>query len=167
MTGRRRWAGTGVACALAIAALAPPAAAFVSRSGQSVAVTEAIQDDLYAAGGRVAVNAPVEGDVVAAGGSVDMGGDVGGGVLAAGGKATVSGAVGRSVRAAAGSLTLASRVKGDAVLAGGEVHVTPAAQIGRDLGLDDIQKLAEFHRTMTLVELADDTTGLQVQSGKQ
>jgi hypothetical protein len=133
MTGRRRWAGYGVACALAIAALAPPAAAFVSRSGQSVAVTEAIQDDLYAAGGRVAVNAPVEGDVVAAGGSVDMGGDVGGGVLAAGGKVTVSGAVGRSVRAAAGSLTLASRVKGDAVLAAGEVHVTPAAQIGRDL----------------------------------
>ena len=133
MTGRRRWAGTGVACALAIAALAPPAAAFVSRSGQSIVVTEAIQDDLYAAGGRVAVNGPVEGDVVAAGGSVDLGGAVGGGVLAAGGKVTVTGAVGRSARAAAGSLTLASRVQGDAVLAGGDVHVTPAAQIGRDL----------------------------------
>jgi len=133
VTGLRRWAGYGVASALVIAALAPPAAAFVSRSGPSVAVTEAVQDDLYAAGGRVAVNGPVEGDVVAAGGSVDLGGVVGGGLLAAGGKVTVTGAVGRSVRAAAGSLTLASRVQGDAVLAGGDVHVTPAAQIGRDL----------------------------------
>src|SRR5882672_10475112 len=40
-------------------------------------------------------------------------------------------------------------------------------QIGRDLGLDDIQKPAELHRAMSLVELADDTAGFQVQSGKQ
>jgi hypothetical protein len=40
-------------------------------------------------------------------------------------------------------------------------------QIDRDLGLDDIQKLAELHRTMTLVELADDTTCLQIQSSNK
>jgi len=133
MTRMRRWAGSAVASAFAIVALAVPAAAFVSRSGQTVVVTQAIQDDLYVAGGSVATNAPVEGDVVAAGGSVDLRGVVGGGVLAAGGKVTVSGAVGRGVRAAGGTLTLASRINGDAVLAGGVVQVTPAAQIGRDL----------------------------------
>src|SRR6185312_13065367 len=40
-------------------------------------------------------------------------------------------------------------------------------QIDRDLCLDNIQKLAELNRTMPLVELADDTAGLQVQSSKQ
>jgi len=40
-------------------------------------------------------------------------------------------------------------------------------QVGRDLGLDDIRKPAELHRTMALVELADDTAGLQVQSANK
>ena len=40
-------------------------------------------------------------------------------------------------------------------------------QIGRHLGLDHIQELAELHRAMAPVELADDPAGLQVQRGKQ
>jgi hypothetical protein len=40
-------------------------------------------------------------------------------------------------------------------------------QIGRYLGLDDIQKSAELHGAMASVQLADHATGLQLQSGKQ
>src|SRR5260370_5999688 len=50
-----------------------------------------------------------------------------------------------------------------AVVIEDEVNV----QLGRYLGLNDIQEPAELHRAMASVELTDDTAGLQVQRGKQ
>lgn len=125
---RPMWLGI-VALLLAIPA---PALAFVAQSGKTVVISEAIPDDLYAAGGTVTVTAPVEGDVVAAGGTMNLDGKAGG-VLAVGGTLRVDGPVGRSVRAVAGTLVLVSRVGNDAVLSGGNVTVEPSARIGRDL----------------------------------
>lgn len=116
-----------------IGTLSLPAMAFVSRTGQTVVVSESLQDDLYLAGGTVTATGPVDGDVVAAGGTVDLTGDVSGSVLAAGGTMTAGGTIGRTLRAAGGAVTVDSRIKSDAVLAGGTVHVESAARIGRDL----------------------------------
>ena len=124
-----RW----VITVLSIGALALPAVAFVPRTGQTVVVSEALQDDLYLAGGTVTATAKVDGDVVAAGGTVDLAGDVSGSVLTVGGTVTAGGMIGRTLRAAGGVVTVDSRIKGDAVLAGGAVRVESAAQIGRDL----------------------------------
>jgi hypothetical protein len=129
----RTWARRCIVCAVWIGALALPAMAFVPRVGKTVVVSEALQDDLYLAGGTVTATAAVDGDVVAAGGTVDLAGEVTGDVLAAGGTITASGAIGRSLRAAGGTVTIESRIKSDAVLVGGAVHVNPAAQIARDL----------------------------------
>lgn len=109
--------------------------AFVPRTGNTVVVSEAIQDDLYLAAGTVMTTAAVDGDVVAAGGTVDLGGDVTGSVTAAGGTLTIGGTIGRSLRAAAGTVTLDARIMNDAVLAGGVVRVHPAARVGRDLAV--------------------------------
>jgi hypothetical protein len=129
----RKWGRCWIASVLWIAALALPAMAFVPRTGQTVVVSEALQDDLYLAGGTVTATAAVDGDVAATGGTVDLAGDVSGGVLAAGGALTVGGTIGRALRAAGGAVTIDARIKGDAVLAGGTVRVDSAAQIGRDL----------------------------------
>lgn len=120
--------------ALFLIVLLPVSAlAFVPRTGDTVAVTGQIRDDLYAAGGTVEVVGQVDGDVVAAGGTVTLAGPVTGGILAAGGSVSVRGATGRSIRAAGGSLSISGPVAADAVLAGGSVEVEQTAVLGRDL----------------------------------
>jgi len=129
----RTWGSCWILSVLWIGAVPLPALAFAPRTGQTVVVSEALQDDLYVAGGTVTATAPVDGDVVAAGGTVHLVGEVSGGVLAAGGALTVDGAIGRTLRAVGGAVTIDSRIKSDAVLAAGTVRVGSAAQIGRDL----------------------------------
>lgn len=129
----RAWVSGAIASVLWIGAVALPAMAFVHRAGQTVVVSETLQDDVYLAGGTVTMTGAVDGDVAAAGGTLDLAGDVRGGVLAAGGTLTVGGAVGRSLRAAAGTVGIGSHIESDAVLAGGTVRLEPTARIGRDL----------------------------------
>lgn len=122
-----------VLVAAVMIALPPPALAFVPRAGDTVLVSEPIQDDLYAAGGTVTVSGAIDGDVVAAGGTVALTSAVTGGVLAAGGTVRIGGRIDRNLRAAGGTLELDGTLATDAVLAGGTVLVARTARIGRDL----------------------------------
>src|SRR2546422_1094583 len=72
-----------------------PAYAFVPRAGENVASSQAIQDDLYIAGGTVTVTGTVDGDVTAAGGTVTGISRGGGAVLVAGGTVEIGGVGGR------------------------------------------------------------------------
>ncbi len=128
----RNRSGPWLGVAALLLATPAPALAFVARSGSSVVVSEAIHDDLYAAGGTVTVTAAVKGDVVAAGGTVELEAPAGG-VLAAAGTVRLDAPVARSVRAVGVTLLVRSRVGSDAVLSGGTVTIDPAARIGRDL----------------------------------
>ena len=113
-----------------------PSFAFVSRVGDVVTVSEAVEmirDDLYVVGRTVTVRAPVDGDVVAAGGAVVLEGPTSGGVLATGGTVRIRGQVGRGVRAAGGTVGVETSVGTDAVLAGGLVTLERGARVGRDL----------------------------------
>lgn len=113
--------------------LAAPALAFEPRAGDTVLVSESVDDDLYATGGTVEVTGTVNGDVVAAGGTLRLSGPATGSVLAAGGRIRIGGRVGRTVRAARGSVTVSGPVGTDAVVAGGSVEVERTAAVGRDL----------------------------------
>ena len=110
-----------------------PAYAFVPRAGENVAFSQAIQDDLYIAGGTVTVTGTVDGDVTAAGGTVTVIGRVSGALLVAGGTVEIGGSVGRSIRAAGGTVRLGATAGTDAVLAGGNVTVADTGRVGRDL----------------------------------
>src|SRR2546422_8044579 len=74
----------GIVALLIFLFLPWPAFAFVPRAGENVAFSQAIQDDLYIAGGTVTVTRTVDGDVTAAGGDV-TGISRGAGALLAGG----------------------------------------------------------------------------------
>ena len=50
-----------------------------------------------------------------------------------------------------------------AVVIQNQMHI----QIGGNLSLDRIQKLSELDRTMTLVKMADDVAGFQIESGNR
>ena len=98
--------------------------------GRSVVLTEAQNQDLYAAGGEVDVQADVTGDLVVAGRNVVVAGAVTEDLIAAGRTITVSGAVADDVRLAGRQLTLSGTVAGHAAMAGREVRLQAGSRIG-------------------------------------
>src|SRR2546422_3566749 len=92
----------GIVALLLFLFLPSLAFAFVPRAGENVAFSQAIQDDLYIAGGTVTVTGTVDGDVTAAGGTVTVIGRVSGALLVAGGTVEIGGSLGRSLCAAGG-----------------------------------------------------------------
>jgi len=124
----------GAVVVFALVLGAPLAAwAFVIQTGEHLAISGPLQDDLYAAGQTVSVTGTVDGDVAAAGRSVTLGGKVTGGVLAAGQDVRIGGTVGRTVRAVGQTITVDGTVGIDVVAAGAEIAVPQQVRIGRDL----------------------------------
>ena len=118
---------------LLILGIPAPALAFVPRGGDTVIISDPLQDDLYVGAQTIEIRAPIDGDVVAAGYRITISAPVTGAVLAAGATVDLESRVDRSVRAAGRRVTVAGTVGTDAVLAGATVRVLERAQIGRDL----------------------------------
>lgn len=154
------YCGLSLGAGVLVAVSAVPAHAFVARSGNAVAVTEAITDDLYVAGSTVTVTGAVDGDLAAAGGTLELDGPVLDSVLAAGGTVRIGGPVGRTVRAAAGTLNVLGTVGRDAVLAGGTITFGANAQVGRDLvvGGSNVNLAGKVQRNL-IVGAGDVTVG--------
>jgi len=116
---------------LILIALPLPALALVTRSGGTVRIDQATDDDVFATGGTVTVDAPV-GSLIAAGGQITVNAPVKGDVIATGGQITINSDVGGKVVAAGGSILLNGKVGTNAVLAGGTIDLGTLASIGRD-----------------------------------
>lgn len=84
-----------------------------------VIVTEAVHEDLYAAGESIEVQADVTGDLAVAGQTVTVAGRIDGDVMAAGERITLAGALLDDARVAARSMTLTGSI-GDHIAAAGE-----------------------------------------------
>ena len=108
---------------------AGPALAETRVSG-SVVVTEAVDDDLYAAGGKVRIEGAIAGAAVLAAGSAEISGDVEGDVMLAGGRITLDGGVGDDLRAAGGTVLISGFVTDQATIAGGTVELQSGSAIG-------------------------------------
>ncbi len=119
-----------VASALPGAALA---AEFRAEKSGATNISEAVNDDLYAAGSSVALNATVSGDAVVAGSTATVSGTVGKSVWAAAGTVSVIGNVAESVRAIGGSIFINGTVGHDVVVLGGQVNIASTAVISGDL----------------------------------
>jgi cytoskeletal protein CcmA (bactofilin family) len=124
-----RWR-PAVATLLAAACLGPAGAAAETRLADTVVVSEAIDDDLYAAAGAVRIEGSVAGAAALAAGSAGITGDVGGDVLVAAGRVELAGGVGDDLRAAGGTVQLTGFVTDQATIAGGNVMVGPGSAIG-------------------------------------
>lgn len=101
-----------------------------TRFSDSVVVTEAIDDDLYAAGGEVRIEGSVAGAATLAAGSAEISGDIEGDVILAGGRINLAGGVGDDLRAAGGNVQVTGFVTDQATIAGGSVTVGPGSAIG-------------------------------------
>lgn len=95
----------------------------------SVVIREAIDDDLYAAGGEVRIEGSVSGDATLAAGSVEISGDIEGDAILAGGRVNLAGGVGDDLRAAGGNVQITGFVTDHATIAGGSVTVGPGSAI--------------------------------------
>jgi len=109
------------------------AAEFRADKSGATNVSEAVNDDLYAAGSSVALNAPVSGDAIVAGSTATVTGAVGKSVWAAGGTISVTGNVAESVRAIGGNIFINGTVGHDVVVLGGQVSIASTASIAGDL----------------------------------
>jgi hypothetical protein len=116
---------------LTLLALPLPAFALVTRSGGTVSISEATDDDVFVTGGTISIDAPV-GSLVAAGGQITVNAPVKGDIIAAGGQITINSEVGGKVVAAGGSVILNGKVGTNAVLAGGNVELGSSSSVARD-----------------------------------
>lgn len=101
-----------------------------TRVSGSVIVTEAVDDDLYAAGGKVRIESAIAGAAVLAAGSAEVAGDVEGDVMLAGGRIALDGGVGDDLRAAGGNVRISGFVTDQATIAGGTVVLESGSAIG-------------------------------------
>jgi cytoskeletal protein CcmA (bactofilin family) len=101
-----------------------------TRLSDSVVVSQALDDDLYAMGGEVRIDGAVSGAVAVAAGSARIAGDVAGDVMVAGGRIDLGGGVGDDLRAAGGDIRVAGFVTDQATIAGGSVVIASGSAIG-------------------------------------
>jgi len=101
-----------------------------TRLADSVVIANAIDDDLYAAGGEVRIEGSVAGTAALAAGSIEISGDIEGDVILAGGRINLDGGVGDDLRAAGGTVQVTGFVTDQATIAGGTVTVGPGSAIG-------------------------------------
>jgi hypothetical protein len=103
------------------------------RTGEKIKITEAIEDDLYIAGGNITIQAPIHGDLIVAGGTIIVEDTVRHDILVAGGNIILKGFVGDDIRCAGGTVALSNSVAGDLVITGGVITVQKNCAIGGDI----------------------------------
>jgi cytoskeletal protein CcmA (bactofilin family) len=101
-----------------------------TRFSDSLVVTQAIDDDLYAVAGEVRIEGAIGGAAALAAGSAQITGDVEGDVMLAGGRINLAGGAGDDLRAAGGEVQVTGFVTDQATIAGGTVTIGPGSAIG-------------------------------------
>lgn len=107
------------------------AAETVVRTGNSVSIatTQTVENDLYAAAGSVSHSGEVKEDMYVAAGSITINGEIGTDLTALGGSVQVHSPVGDDVRVVAGETVIASDVGGDVFVMSGSLKVLSSATV--------------------------------------
>jgi cytoskeletal protein CcmA (bactofilin family) len=102
-----------------------------NRSGSqaTLAASQVVNGDYFAAGELVEISGTINGDLYAAGGQVVIDGRVNGDILVAGGRVRVSGTVAQDVRVAGGQVAIGGSVGRNVTVAGGNVELAPSADV--------------------------------------
>jgi len=111
-------------------------ATFAGGESYSLGTDDAVDGNLYTAGGNVNIAGTIDGDLLIAGGQISVTGSVTEDLFVAGGSLNLFGDVGGDLRVAGGNITISGKVGGDLVGAGGQISVLPSATVGGDLFLN-------------------------------
>ncbi len=101
-------------------------------SGESVTVSEPINDDAYVTGGQVMITKDIGQDLIVFGGSLQVTGNTKQDLIAAGGNISVNGSVGDDVRIGGGTIVIAGNVGDELMAAGGTIDIGPDATVSGD-----------------------------------
>jgi hypothetical protein len=112
---------------------AAPLYAFTTEGGETVSLTEDIEDDLYISGANVVITGDTDSDIICVGGRLQFDGDIGGDLMAAGGYITVNGNLGDDARIAGGIITINDGVGDDLIVVGGSITLSNSAKVEGDL----------------------------------
>ena len=105
------------------------AAQISSGAEVSLIQEEAINQNVYIAGGTVIIDTPVSGDVTIVGGTVIIKNTINGDVMIAGGDVTIESTVTGDVRVVGGTVTLNSTIHGDFASLGGNIFTKESSVI--------------------------------------
>jgi len=100
-----------------------------TKSGQTVVISEEVNDDLYVAAGNVVINADIKGDLLAGGGDILIQKSVEEDVMVMGGTLKIMGTIGDDLRVMGGTVNVQNAIEGDLIVAGGEVVIGKDAVI--------------------------------------
>jgi len=109
------------------------ATTFNGGEAYTLAASETVEDNLYAAGGNVGIVGTVNGDLLIAGGNLSITGSVAEDAMVAGGTVNITGNIGEDLRVAGGSVTISGNVGGEVVSATGQINFLSGGTIGGDL----------------------------------
>ncbi len=110
-----------------------PVCAMNLRYGDTITISEPINEDLYISGGTVHVNANIYGDLVIAGGTVVIREKVYGDVLVIAGNCTISDYISEDVRCIGGTLLINGDIGEDLVTGGGDIRIAPGGLVKGDV----------------------------------
>jgi len=99
--------------------------------GDTILVTEPVEDDVVAGGGTIIINAPVD-SVIVGGGNVNINAPIAGDLIAMAGQVSVNSDVGGKVVALGGNVQVNQMVGRNALIAGGQVDLGPNSRVGMD-----------------------------------
>lgn len=125
-----------VAALIAVAIVAPVAAAEILSDGDPrVAQGATVSDDLYVFGGDSEIAGTVTRDATVLSGRFDLSrtGRIQGNLNVLAGEATIDGNVGRTLRIAAGDVEISGSIDADLIVAGGQVELARGALVRGDV----------------------------------
>lgn len=122
---------------LGFIAIGKPALAAEFKSGDavSIAATDKVNGDLYAASNNLTVDANLPGDAFLAGSMIRVTGKTAQSLHAAGSVVTVTGEVGHALRVVGSQVLISGTINGDVMAAGAMVQILPGTVIKGDLYL--------------------------------
>ncbi|MEZ4942789.1 MAG: hypothetical protein R3D58_18085 [Saprospiraceae bacterium] len=124
-----RWAGL----IMVLSIFLPQLHAATILTGESVQVTNPIDGNVYAAGGKIHISAPINGDLTAGAGEITVFDTIRRDVLVGGGRVRIEGVIGDDLRCGGGEVWLLGDVYGDVVVGSGQLEVGRNAVIHGDL----------------------------------
>ena len=111
------------------------ATTFAGGEAYSLGASEAVEGNLYTAGGSVNVSGNVNGDLITAGGNLFIAGKVAEDLIVAGGTINIVGDVGEDVRIVGGNIIISGKMGGELVGAGGQLNILSSSAVRGDLNL--------------------------------
>jgi cytoskeletal protein CcmA (bactofilin family) len=103
------------------------------KSGDNLSINQAIEGNLYAAGGKVLIEATINGDLLTAAGEINIRDSIGEDAFLAAGNVLIDAAIKGDARVMCGAFKLYQNIGGDLIITSGDIEIAESTIIAGDL----------------------------------